>query len=164
MNKMTREEKLFKRENDILEQHKNAITRGISAEECREALIKLTARYEALLNQTRFLTWISGRLERKLHRTNRELHDNNRSLQQALHDVTKAEAGRRAYAIIYFIAIVLFVLEEYFLEPIIAMMGDSINFGIAVKLIIVLMLKVSEGFIERKMTRKRALVTAAALR
>ena len=59
------------------------------------------------------------------------------------------------YAIIYFIAIGLFVLEEFFVEPFINMFGDTVGFSITIKLIIVLLLKASEGFIEKKVTRRR---------
>ena len=152
---MSREEKLFKNENDILTHYQDMIKRENSHEETSDALRKLTARYKSLLDQTRFLTWISGRLERKLHRKNKELNDNNSILQRTLDDLTKAEAGRSAYAIIYFIAIGLFVLEELFVEPLIRAVGDNIGYGIMIKLGIVLMLKISEGFIERKITRNR---------
>lgn len=152
---MSREEKLFRNENNILTHYQDMITRENSPEETSDALRKLTVRYKSLLDQTRFLTWISGRLERKLHRKNKELNDNNSILQRTLDDLTKAEAGRSAYAIIYFIAIGLFVLEELFVEPLIRVVGDNIGYGIMIKLVIVLLLKISEGFIERKITRNR---------
>ena len=68
----------------------------------------------------------------------------------------KAEAGKNAYTIIYFIAIGLFVLEEFFVEPVINMIGESVLISILIKLVIVLGLKASEGFIERKVTKKQA--------
>jgi hypothetical protein len=153
--KMTREEKLFKNELKVLNDYRDMITRDYSYEETKSALHNLTLKYKALLEQTRFLTWISGRLERKLHRTNRELFHKNNKLENTLYELTRAEAGRNAYAIIYFIAIVLFVLEEYFVEPFINMFGDSVGYSIIIKLFIVLVLKVSEGFIERKITKKQ---------
>ncbi len=155
MSKMTREEKLFRNESTVLEKYKAMCDEQRSLEETRAALEDLTRKYKALLDQTRFLTWISGRLERKLHRTNRELVQNNRHLQTTLDDLTRAEAGRSVYAIIYFIAIGLFVLEEFFVEPFINMFGDTVGFSITIKLIIVLLLKASEGFIEKKVTRRR---------
>ena len=157
MSKMSREEKLFKNENNILDHYQDLIERAHSHEETHQALRKLTHKYKTLLDQTRFLTWISGRLERKLQRKNRELFDNNTKLQQTLEDLTRAEASRSAYAVIYFIAIALFVLEELFVEPLINIVGNNIGYGILIKLFIVLMLKISEGFIERKLTRKKRL-------
>ena len=157
MSKLSREEKLFRNENNVLEYYKAVVVRDLSPNESKEELTKLTNRYESLLNQTRFLTWISGRLERKLQRKNRELIDNNDTLQRTLNELTKAEAGKSAYAIIYFIAIVLFVLEELFIEPFINLMGNSVGYGILIKLVIVLLLKISEGFIEKKITMRRRL-------
>jgi hypothetical protein len=152
---MSREEKLFRKENNILTHYQELITRDNSHEDTNLALEKLTHKYKILLDQTRFLTWISGRLERKLQRKNRELFDNNNRLQQTLDDLTKAEAGRSTYAIIYFIAIVLFVLEELFIEPFINMLGNNMSYGILIKLGIVLILKLSEGVIEKKITHKK---------
>ena len=155
MSKMSREQKLFRNENNILDHYQELVERDNSHEETHQALRKLTHKYKNLLDQTRFLTWISGRLERKLQRKNRELFDNNTRLQHTLDELTKAQASRSAYAVIYFIAIALFVLEELFVEPFIKMVGNNIGYGILIKLFIVLLLKISEGFIERKLTRKR---------
>ena len=152
---MSREEKLFRNESAVLEHYREFIAEEQTPEETRRALRELTKKYKALLDQTRFLTWISGMLERKLQRSNRALEDNNRQLQNTLNDLTKAEAGKSAYAIIYFIAIALFVLEEFFVEPVINMFGDSVSYSILIKLVIVLMLKISETFIERRVTRTR---------
>jgi chromosome segregation ATPase len=149
MSKMSHEEKLFKNESDILEYYQDVSSKENSPEKTREALEQLTRKYKSLLDQTRFLTWISGRLERKLQRSNRELFENNNTLQKALDDLTRAEAGKSAYAIIYFIAIILFVLEEFFVEPLIGVFGESIGYSILIKLVIVLLLKVSESTIEK---------------
>ncbi len=155
MSKMTREEKLFRNETNVLEHYQSLIEQDNSPEENKEALERLTQKYKVLLEQTRFLTWISGRLERKLQRTNRELHEKNTRLENTLLALTKAQAGKNAYAIIYFIAIMLFVLEEFFVEPIINMVGNGLSYSILIKLFIVLLLKVSEGFIESRITKKR---------
>jgi len=152
---MSREEKLFKNESTVLDYYRDFITKEKTPEETQQALRELTKKYKSLLDQTRFLTWISGMLERKLQRSNRALEQNNRELQNTLNDLTKAEAGKSAYAVIYFIAIALFVLEEFFVEPVINMFGDSLSYSILIKLVIVLMLKISEGFIEKRVTRSR---------
>jgi hypothetical protein len=156
MSKMSREEKLFRNEIAVLNHYREMVMRENTAEDTKQALENLTNKYKSLLEQTRFLTWISGRLERKLHRTNSELLVKNNKLVNALNDLTKAEAGRSAYAIIYFIAIALFVLEEFFVEPVINMFGEGVGFGILIKLVIVLLLKVSESFIEKRVIKKRA--------
>ena len=156
MSKMNREEKLFKNEMNVLIHYRDLVNRVDSVEDTKAALENLTNKYKTLLEQTRFLTWISGRLERKLHRKNLELNGKNNRLVSTLKELTKAEAGRNAYAVIYFIAIALFVLEEFFVEPVINMFGKGVWFSILIKLVIVLLLKVSEGFIERSLTKKKA--------
>jgi len=156
MSKMNREEKLFKNEMNVLLHYREIVNRENTMQDTKSALENLTNKYKALLEQTRFLTWISGRLERKLHRKNLELNDKNNRLVSTLKELTKAEAGKSAYAIIYFITIMLFVLEEFFVEPVIKMFGDSLTFSILIKLVIVLLLKVSEGFIEKRVTKKKA--------
>jgi hypothetical protein len=155
MGNMSREEKLFRNENRILHYYKVIADGNNSLDQSREALKELTGKYENLLNQTRFLTWISGRLERKLQRKNKELLDSNQNLNKTLNDLTKAEAGKSAYAIIYVIAIILFVLEEVFIEPLVVAVGGNVGYGILIKLMIVLLLKVSEGLIEKKIIRSR---------
>ncbi len=152
---MTREEKLFRKESMVLDHYRRMIGVETPPDITREGLVDLTRKYKSLLEQTRFLTWISGRLERKLQRTNRELQSRNEDLQNTLEDLTKAQATKSAYAIIYSIAIALFVLEEFFVEPVIGMFGDSISYSILIKLFIVLLLKIAEGIIERKVISKR---------
>jgi hypothetical protein len=155
MSKMSREEKLFRNENKVLDHYQTYLLVDNPPENTHHELKRLTHKYKNLLDQTRFLTWISGRLERKLQRTNRELFKKNQDLQQTLNDLTKAEAGKSAYAIIYFIAIVLFVLEELFIEPLINLFSTSVGYSILIKLVIVLILKLSEGFIEKTITRQK---------
>jgi hypothetical protein len=155
MSKFMREDKLFKKEIQILNDYRRIANEDSSHEETKLALQELTAKYKSLLEQTRFLTWISGRLERKMHRINRELFQKNIKLENTLSDLTRSEAGRNATGIIYFIAIVLFVLEEYFVEPVINMFGEGQTYSILFKIMIVLLLKLSEGFIERKLTKRK---------
>lgn len=151
-----KDEKLFKNELKIYNHYRDWSEKQKSPEESNQALDGLTRKYKSLLEQARFLTWISGRLERKLQRSNRELYEKNSKLEKALHELTRAEAGRSAYAIIYFVTIVLFVLEEFFVEPVIDMLGDenSLRLSILIKLGIVLLLKVAEGIIERRIVKK----------
>jgi hypothetical protein len=154
MSKMSREEKLFRNEIAVLNHYREMVMRENSPEDTKQALENLTNKYKSLLEQTRFLTWISGRLERKLHRTNQQLIGKNVKLVDTLNELIKAQAGRRAYAIIYFIAIGLFVLEEFFVEPVINMFGEGLIIGILIKLVIVLLLKVWEGLFEARVTKK----------
>ncbi|MCI0750300.1 MAG: hypothetical protein L0Y35_00525 [Flammeovirgaceae bacterium] len=156
MSKMTKEEKLFKKEEGILTDYASRVHTNNNDNHSRQSLTELTKHYKTLLEQTRFLTWISGRLERKLQRLNRDLSDKNKSLEITIDELTKARAGKMAYAIIYFATIILFVLEEFLVEPVINMYGDGIGFSILIKLVIVLFLKFAEGFVEQRIIGKKA--------
>lgn len=142
------EDKLFSNEAKILHEYKQLLETNTDEKIDRAVLEELVKKYGTLLEQSRFLTWISGRLERKLQKVNQELFLKNHEMQRALDDLVKAKAGKSAYAIIYFIAIILFVLEEFFVEPFIQMVGGGLSYSILIKLVIVLLLKSSEGFIE----------------
>jgi hypothetical protein len=154
MSKLSYEEKLFKNELATFNQHKEFLSQEHPPETIKASLSTLTHDYKKLLEQTRFLTWVSGRLERKLQKANRDLVDRNALLEKTVDDLITAKAGKSAYAIIYFIAIVLFVLEEFFLEPFIGLLGNGIGYSIMIKLIIVLLLKISESIIEERIKKK----------
>lgn len=154
MGNAAQEEKMFKKEVGIYTHHKDFLGRTNSPEKTKEALEGLTNDYKKLLEQTRFLTWISGRLEKKLHRANRDLKERNTRLEKTIDELISARAGKNAYTIIYFIAIVLFVLEEFLIEPVISRFGSGLGYSILIKLVIVLLLKVSEGFIEDLIKKK----------
>ena len=149
-----KEDKLFSNEAKVLNTYRDMLAANPDEKLSRSALEDLTEKYKNLLEQSRFLTWISGRLERKLQKANQDLFIKNDEMQKALDDLVKAKAGRSAYAIIYFIAIILFVLEEFFVDPLIKVVGGGLWYSILIKLVIVLLLKVSEGFIEERIIRK----------
>ncbi|MBI1768591.1 MAG: hypothetical protein HY015_03310 [Bacteroidetes bacterium] len=154
MSKPVRDEKMFTNELSIYNKHKDFVSIENSHQELKVAHEKLTNDYKKLLEQARFLTWISGRLEKKLHKANRELLERNTKLEKTVDELMTAKAGKNAYAIIYFIAIILFVLEEFLIEPVINQFGNGVGYSILIKLIIVLLLKVSEGFIEDRIKKK----------
>ncbi len=154
MGKVAQEEKMFRKEVSIYNRHKDFLSEENSSEKTKEALEELTNEYKKLLEQTRFLTWISGRLEKKLHRANRDLQDRNTRLEKTIDELISARASKNAYTIIYFIAIVLFVLEEFLIEPVINRFGSGLGYSILIKLVIVLLLKVSEGFIEEQIKKR----------
>jgi hypothetical protein len=157
MAKNQAEDKLFSNEAKVLHQYRDILENQKGEKIDRVVVEELLKKYSSLLEQSKFLTWISGRLERKLQKVNQELFVKNHDMQNALDDLIKAKAGRSAYAIIYFIAIILFVLEEFFVEPVINVLGGGLWYGILIKLVIVLFLKSSEGFIEEQIISKSPL-------
>jgi len=155
MTKIAQDEKMFSKEVGVYYRHKVFLSDENHPEKMKGALGELTNEYKKLLEQTRFLTWISGRLEKKLHKANRELKDRNSLLERTIDALISARASKNAYTIIYIIAIILFVLEEFLIEPIITKFGSGLGFSILIKLCIVLLLKVMEGVIEERIKTKR---------
>ncbi|HTH54574.1 MAG TPA: hypothetical protein VL728_00925 [Cyclobacteriaceae bacterium] len=153
MSKPSRDEKMFTNELGIYNKHRDFQYSQDSYNELKSAHERLTNDYKKLLEQARFLTWISGRLEKKLYKSNKELAVRNSKLEKTVEELISARAGKNAYAIIYFIAIVLFVLEEFLIEPVINQFGNGVGYSILIKLIIVLLLKVSEGFLEERIKK-----------
>jgi len=154
MSKSTQEEKMFSKEVGVYYRHKDFLSDENHPEKMKGALEDLTNEYKKLLEQARFLTWISGRLEKKLHRANRELKDRNSLLERTIDALISARASKNAYTIIYIIAIILFVTEEFLIEPVITKFGSGLGFSILIKLVIVLLLKVIEGVIEERIKKK----------
>ena len=146
---------MFSKEVGIYYRNKDFLSDENHPDKMKSALENLTNEYKKLLEQTRFLTWISGRLEKKLHKANRELKDRNSLLERTIDALISARASKNAYTIIYIIAIVLFVLEEFLIEPVITKFGSGLGFSILIKLVIVLLLKVMEGIIEDRIKAKR---------
>jgi hypothetical protein len=163
MRKSLQEEKIFKNELAIFHRHRELLSQESSSGQMKTSWENLTVEYKKLLEQTRFLTWVSGRLEKKLQRANHNLQERNTQLEKTVDDLITAKAGKRAYAIIYFIAIALFVLEEFFIEPLINVFGNGVGYSIMIKLGIVLLLKVSEGVIEERIRKKPKVAAAKSI-
>jgi hypothetical protein len=159
MSTETREEKIFKKEIAVFNHYKSFNEGTKTQTETEAALRDLTEKYKELLDQTRFLTWVSGRLEKKLHRANRDLNERNGRLEKTLAELVEAKAGRNAFIVIYFIAIGLFVLEEFLVEPIITKFGDGLWLSISIKLGIVIALKGVESIVEDRIKKKPKLQT-----
>ena len=147
---MKNEDILFKEEEEDLHYFRR-ISDGLQKEEAHDALRRLTERYDELLQQAKFLTRVSDRLENKLETVNIELTKKNARLEKTLEALRRASVGKRAFGIIYFIVVMLFVLEEFFIEPLTILAGGLMWMGIAIKLAIALALKPAESFLERKL-------------
>ena len=84
MSKPAREEKMFTNELSIYNRNRDLDVNQKSLDDLKSAHEKLTDDYKKLLEQARFLTWISGRLEKKLHKSNRDLAERNSKLEKAV--------------------------------------------------------------------------------
>lgn len=92
----------------------------------REDLEHFCGQYEELVAQAKVITRVSDRLQKKLDNANiqireqnEEIKEKNIQLGQTIQQLAKARVGRRASTIMLTVALLLFILEQYFLQPII---------------------------------------------
>ncbi len=126
----------------------------------REKLVALSQRYEETLDESRLITRVSDRLQRRLDNANQKLEENNIELQQTVDALTKARVGRKATTIVLIIAVILFLLVEGVLEPII---DDFVEINLSkeyktpislvVKLILALFLRPIEVIVEKALMK-----------
>lgn len=148
---MTRKhEILFEEETRVLEHYQELIEEAPA----NDALKMMTEKYRELLDQTKFLTRISDRLENRLQSVNQTLAQKNIELTSALDELTKARISKQAYLIIYFIAGLLFVFEEFFIDPIASFVGKGLGMVLVIKLCIALLLKPTESLLENRLLAK----------
>ena len=122
--------------------------------------------YEELVAQAKVITRVSDRLQKKLDNANiqireqnDEIKDKNSQLENTISELAEAKVGRRATTALFFLAIILFLLEELFVEDAIQSylasidMGNFFNslneyVGLFIKLILAIGLKFLEGGLE----------------
>jgi len=117
--------------------------------------------YEELVAQTKVITRVSDRLQKKLdsanlqiREQNEEIKDKNFELEGTVLLLAKAKVGRRASTIMMIIALVLFVLEQVLLEPYISR-NISIPFaGLGILLILFFVVKGLESGLEKYFMNK----------
>ena len=103
---------LFENEINILKASKIFLAKeNITLEEYRDHLTSLNQDYEDLVDQSKLITKVSDRLQKKINRVNDELGDKNVALQESLDALTKAKVGRKATTIVLVIFIVVFIVD-----------------------------------------------------
>lgn len=121
--------------------------------------------YEDLVAQAKVITRVSDRLQKKLDNANiqireqnEEIKDKNLQLENTIKELAEAKVGRRASTALFFLAIILFLAEELFVEDAIESYLSSWDFGtfnalkqyigIFIKLLLAIGLKFLEGGLE----------------
>lgn len=111
--------------------------------------------YEELVAQAKVITRVSDRLQKKLDTANIQIREQNDQiklknveLEETIRQLVQARVGRRASTIMFTLAIVLFVSEEFFLEDIIESYVTLPYLELGVKGGIALFLKFFEGGLE----------------
>ena len=122
-----------------------------------EDAVTIAVNYKDLLDQSKVITKISDRLQKKLDNANQkiknqnaEIHDKNQELEDTVDKLAKVTVGKKASRIMFGMAITLFISEEYFLAPIIDSYVDgSTIIALALKgIVAVVLLKFIESALE----------------
>ncbi len=91
-----------------------------------EDAVNIAVNYKDLLDQSKVITKISDRLQKKLDNANKkiknqnaEIHEKNDELEITVDKLAKVTVGKKASRVMFAMAMILFFLEEYFLAPVI---------------------------------------------
>jgi len=122
----------------------------------KEDLDSFSDEYEELIAQAKVITRVSDRLQKKLDNANlqireqnEEIKDKNVQLADTVDQLAKAQVGRRASTIMLTVAVVLFILEQIFIEPIIEQNIDVPFVGLGILALLFFLVKFLEGALEK---------------
>lgn len=151
-------EKVYLREIEELERAQAFIAQeDIENHIFRNEYVKLVESFDDAVGQMRLITKVSDKVQKKLDRVNSaldvknaELDTKNAELQKTIDELTQARAGKIAATIVLIIAVMLFLLEELFIDNVIKnLLGTTSQWAsVITKLVVVLMLKPLEGLLE----------------
>ncbi len=160
----TKKKNLFEREARILANVKSALDEdNLTFDETKKELQLLAENYEELVDQSKLITKVSDRLQKKINRANEALEEKNLELQETLDALTQAKVGRRATTITLVIFVILFLVTEAFLEPPIERFAHSVfegneiadvAFSLGVKGALALLLRPIEKIVERILVKQ----------
>ncbi|MCD4745172.1 MAG: hypothetical protein K8R58_02610 [Bacteroidales bacterium] len=145
---------IYQRELDNLEQSKLFLKkRNLTSSEYRIELEKLIENYEDIVSQSKVITKISDRLQKKLDQTNEKLYNRNIQLQDTIDELTKTKISRKATTIVFIVAIILFLILESIIEPYIEKFTGFYT-ALFIKLGIALLIKPAEMLLEHSLLKK----------
>lgn len=122
----------------------------------KEDLDAFSDEYEELVAQAKVITRVSDRLQKKLDNANlqireqnEEIKDKNIQLGETIDQLAVAKMGRKASTIMLTVAVVLFILEQIFIEPIIEANINIPYVGLGILGILFFIIKFLEGGLEK---------------
>ena len=117
--------------------------------------------FKDLIDQTRVITRISDRLQKKLDLANQkissqnhEIGQKNELLENTIIELTRTRVSKKASTILLTLALILFISEQYLLEPLIESYIIIPYLGIVLKGLIALSLKFFETGLENFFMKK----------
>ena len=136
----------------------------LTLDQCKRELEGLQKHYDELLDQTKLITKVSDRLQKKINKANDDLESKNVELQESLDALTKARVGRKATTITLIVVVVLFLITEAWIEPYIEDFA-AVNFqgdyattfaSLGAKAAIALLLRPIEKVVENRLMKREA--------
>lgn len=126
-----------------------------------EDAVGIAMHYKDLLDQSKVITRISDRLQKKLDHANQKIKVQNNEIQKkngeleiTIDQLDKMTMGKKATRILFGVFVILFISEQLFLEPIIDSWAQGNFIGIGVMLVIALLLKFFESKLEDYFTKQ----------
>lgn len=150
----SKQENLFERQIKELQHAENFLAQEgfVDSHTYKQEYAKLTAQFKESLDDLKLITKVSDKLQNKVNKSNEALDKKNKEIQDTLDALTKANVGRKATTMAFFIGIGLFICEELFLENVIEHhFGHDKLIGIAAKFLIAAILKPIEIYIEHRL-------------
>lgn len=118
MDKSSRKKNLFSQEAQVLKEARMVLTEeGISRDDLLVKLSDFTNSYEELLDQSKLITKVSDRLQKKINKANEDLELRREKLEDTLESLNRAKVSRKATTITLIIFIIVFLLAEWGVEP-----------------------------------------------
>lgn len=117
--------------------------------------VGIAVNYKDLLDQSKVITRISDRLQKKLDHANQKIKSQNAEIQKKnvqLEDtivkLDKMTVGKKATRIMYILAMILITAEELYLAPILEELTGNRYFTVGAIIAIAMIVKFSESLLE----------------
>lgn len=166
-----KKQNVFPEETKVLKEMKALLENDVSETEVFKERINFFAeKYEELLDQTKLITKVSDRQQKKINKINDslnavnvEMERKNVELQETLDDLSKAKVGRRATTITGIVFVGLFLITEAFIEPSIEnylhtskgiLHDHEFAVGLSLKGVLALMLRPIERIVEKLLLKQ----------
>ncbi len=127
----------------------------------KEDLDSFSDEYEELIAQAKVITRVSDRLQKKLDNANIQIKDQNEEikfknieLKDTVDQLAQARVGKRASTIMLSVALILFILEQIFIEPLIEQNIDIPYVGLGILAVLFVIVKVLESSLEKYFMNK----------
>lgn len=127
----------------------------------KEDLDDFSNEYEELIAQAKVITRVSDRLQKKLDNANIQIKEKsdeikfkNVELKSTVDQLAQARVGKRASTIMLSVALVLFIAEQVFLEPIIEKNIDIPYLDLGILAVLFFIVKVLESSLEKYFMNK----------